>query len=278
MENDRTDLKFLMDMLKDDLMEEGVGLTVKQKIESYEQPEGGLLEIDKWEETFLEDERVLHTQENMKEELIELAVKYLTRFILTEKKREAFKISLLGAQLIQKEEIAEKLFKNITGLDDESLTSSVQLVGFDIVYQEGFFYYEPVENILPDKKTLENMRILVERSLEFFNNFGPVIQDGFSFPNVYTEIIVDGQGGFLTKDTLWGLTTKKDEITTKDSLEQFLYWRLGLRSDFENFKNIKNLGIFNPRKNKIYKIKVEEISDDRIKKVDLDVIGYEEVL
>lgn len=53
-----------------------------------------------------------------------------------------------------------------------------------------------------------------------------------------------------------------------------MYWRMGLRSIHPEFQNIKYLGIYNPRMNKVYRIAVENISEEVIREVEKDVIGY----
>jgi len=49
---------------------------------------------------------------------------------------------------------------------------------------------------------------------------------------------------------------------------------MGRRSIHPEFQTIENLGIFNPRQNTIYQLPISEISDQVIKKVEANVIGY----
>ena len=49
---------------------------------------------------------------------------------------------------------------------------------------------------------------------------------------------------------------------------------MGLHSVHQEFKNVKYLGIFNPRTNIAQRISVDRISPELIKKVEVEIIGY----
>ena len=49
---------------------------------------------------------------------------------------------------------------------------------------------------------------------------------------------------------------------------------MGCHSIHPEFKQIEKLGIFNPRKNKVYIANISLISPEIIEKVSRDVIGY----
>ena len=53
-----------------------------------------------------------------------------------------------------------------------------------------------------------------------------------------------------------------------------MYYIMGTHSIHSEFDAVKKLGIFNPRKNKIYLADISSISPDIIKEVSCDVIGY----
>ena len=44
---------------------------------------------------------------------------------------------------------------------------------------------------------------MVERSLKFVEEYGPIILEGFTFEGGYTDIVQAGDGDFITEDTLW---------------------------------------------------------------------------
>lgn len=53
-----------------------------------------------------------------------------------------------------------------------------------------------------------------------------------------------------------------------------MYWRMGLHSIHHEFKKIKYLGIYSPRLNTVYRINVNDISDEIIFEIEKNVIGY----
>ena len=54
-----------------------------------------------------------------------------------------------------------------------------------------------------------------------------------------------------------------------------MYWIMGLHSIHPEFKNIKFLGIYNPRLNYVYRLNVTQIPSEVIAEVSARVIGYE---
>lgn len=62
-----------------------------------------------------------------------------------------------------------KLMKGISGTDDQSIINAIRLSGFDVLYRSGLFGYILVNKIKPDIDTVENVRIMVQRILNFFN-------------------------------------------------------------------------------------------------------------
>ena len=66
----------------------------------------------------------------------------------------------------------------------------------------------------PDSQTIENIRIMVNRSLEFWQKYGPVTVDGFTFEDEgYTETVDSGDGDYLTSDTMWDFKVSKSKLT-----------------------------------------------------------------
>ena len=55
-----------------------------------------------------------------------------------------------------------------------------------------------------------------------------------------------------------------------------MYWIMGLHSIHPEFKNIKFLGIYNPRLNCVYRLNVIQISSEVIAEVSAKVIAYDE--
>lgn len=89
----------------------------------------------------------LNDTENIHASLIGLAVDYLTRFMNETKVEDSFRISLMGANIINQLSNANNLLNTIKGLDDNSIISACKLVGYDVCYRAGVMGYRPVEEI-----------------------------------------------------------------------------------------------------------------------------------
>ncbi|MGT2895686.1 hypothetical protein ACVRZR_04810 [Streptococcus entericus] len=249
-------------------------VSVTQRISAIKQPRGGYVKPSRFEVTQLPIGEELAPAENIHSSLVGLAVDYLTRFTLGTRAEEAFRISLYGAQMIDELEHAWELLESIIGLDSYSITCACQLVGYDVVFRAGRSGYKPVESIVPDMWTIENIRIMVERSLVFFNHYGPVIKDGFNMLGGYTETIDSGDGDFLTSDTLWDFKVSKAKPTAKHTLQVLVYYLMGLQSDDDHFKQLLYLGIYNPRLHHVYRLRIDSVDGETIDTVCREVIGY----
>ena len=115
---------------------------------------------------------------------------------------------------------------------------------------------------------------MVERSLRFFDTYGPMVLNGFTFEGGYTDTVISGDGDFTTADTLWDFKVSKSRPTKDHTLQLLMYWRMGLHSIHPEFQDVRYLGIYNPRLNKVYRISVDDIPDDVVAEVERDVIGY----
>ena len=245
-------------------------------IPAVKQPRGGYLKPKDFDCEEVPSLNPLHDykDENIGAGLVGTAVDYLTRFLEGSPIDEAFKISIKGATLIQEVGLCQTLLGNIRGLDDDSIVAACRLVGFDTVYRAGAMTYRPVQDIVPNTATIENIREMVARSQAFFKQYGPVIVDGMTFKGGYTETIAAGDGDFMTADTLWDFKVSVKPLTSKQTLQILIYWRLGLHSIHPEYQQIEKLGFFNPRLGKVYTLPVSKIPEEVICEVDSEVIGY----
>lgn len=255
--------------------------SVTRRIKEIKQPRGGYLTPKQFNVYEYNDGIVLNENENIHTSIVGLCVDYLTRFMLGNTVEDAFRISLKGALQLdmingKKQNIykAKSLADSIKGLDDESIASACQLCGYDVVFRAGVAGYKPVETILPDEDTISNIRIMVNRSLNFIKDYGPIILDGFTFEGGYTETVDAGDGDFLTNDTLWDFKVSKSEIKNQHTLQILMYYLMGIHSIHEVFQDIKKLGIYNPRLNKVYTLEISTIPEEIINEVGDYVIGY----
>ena len=247
--------------------------SVTQRIKEIKQPKGGFLSIKRFETTTFNDGFELKN-ENLHPSTVGLAVDYLTRFMIEGDVQKAFEISIMGAFLVGQLQTAAILLNNIDGLDARSITCACKLCGYDVAFRSGVQHFSNIEHINPDKNTIENIRIMVIRSLNFIERFGPITKHGFTFEGGYTHTVNAGDGDFLTEDTLWDFKVSKKEPSTKYTLQILMYYIMGKHSVHEYFDSIHNIGLFNPRLNKMYVLNADSIDENIIKQVEEDVICY----
>lgn len=255
--------------------------TVTGRIKQVEQPIEGFAPPSTFEVTQYDDKLFLNESENIHPNVVGMTVDYMTRAQLGVPLIEAFHISLLGwknAKLYENYEHnlggAEKLLKDIHGLSDKAIMSAYGMACYDVWYRNPIAARkEPI--LVPDKKTIDNMRIMIKRSLNFFQQHGPVIKTEFTFEGGYTPTVCAGGGDYLTKDTLWDMKVSKNKINKKQTLQLLMYWIMGQHSGKPEFKDVKKVGIFNPRLNTKYVLAMSEIPEYYIREIEKRVICYE---
>lgn len=248
-------------------------VSVTRRIGNIKQPRGGYINPKDLSVYELNDGVELCTKENIHSTVIGLTVDYLSRFALGTSLEETFKISLRGARNVKELDYALELANGISGLDDSSIKNACKLSGFDVAFRNSLAAYTPVQSIQPDPSTISNIRTMVDRVMVFAEKYGPIVKDGFTFEGGYNQTITTGDGDFLTKTGLWDLKVSKTGPTNKHTLQLLVYYLLGLRSIHAEFDDIKELGIFNPRLNKVYVIPIKEIPSEIISEVANEVIG-----
>ena len=267
----------ILNKLRKPVKKRPVGCSVTQRITQIKQPVGGYVNPNAMTITQLNggiDD--LNPEENISPTLVGLTVDYLTRFMSGKSAKDAFRISLMGAKIINEERKSLKLLSSIRGLDDKSILCAVKLCGFDVCYRSSTSGYRSVNNINANAATVENIRTMVKRSLTFFRKYGPVILDGFTFKGGYTDVVSTGDGDFTTTDTLWDFKVSKAKPKKEHTLQLLMYWRMGLHSIHPEFKRIKYLGIYNPRLNIVCRLDVTEIPHSVIEEIEHTVLGYKQ--
>lgn len=249
-------------------------VSVTRRIKDICQPRGGYIRLKDFEVEVLDDNAELCPEENISGILVGSAVDYLTRYSMGTHLEDAFNISLLGASIIGESDNAKQLLNKITGLDDRSITNACKLTGYDVCFRAGVMLYKPVQDIAPDSATISNIRTMVKRSVAFWEKYGPIVKDGFTFKGGYTELVTTGDGDFLTADTLWDLKVSNRPPTSAHTLQLLMYYIMGQHSIHKEFCSIRRLGFFNPRLGHVYTMDVSSIPPDVIKEVSTNVIGY----
>ena len=257
--------------------------SVTNRIKEIKQPRGGYIKPSSMRIIELNDGKNLNEEENVHSSIIGMAVDYMTRFLMGSNITEAFKISIIGskaAEFLGKKDYVKKLkeiLKKINGLDDTSIANACKAVTFDVWYRnpKAAMLAKGADETNPDKNTINNIQILIERSLQFWKEYGPIKVDGFTFEDKgYTDVVDAGDGDFLTEDTLWDFKVSKSEPKSEHTLQLVMYYIMGKHSEKPCFNNINKIGIFNPRLNKIYLLETGSIPNDIIKTIEKDVICY----
>lgn len=263
--------------------------SVTERIKQVKQPRGGYIKPSQFQQIVYDDGIELG-EENLHASIVGLAVDYLTRYMTGADIKKAFQISIMGYNA--RKEIADKntikedkkkkidiksLLKQITGIDDASIIAACKACTYDVWYRNifGAFGAKGPEETTPDNTTIENIRIMVNRSIDFWQAYGPITVDGFTFePTGYTATVHIGDGDYLTADTLWDFKVSRLKPTSKHTLQLLMYFIMGQHSGKYEFKHIKKLGIFNPRLNTVYLLNISTVPVDVIKEVENDVICY----
>lgn len=263
--------------------------SVTSRINAVKQPRGGYISPSRFEVKTEEDGYTLN-EENLHPSILGMAVDYLTRFMMGASAEEAFKISIMGycaRSLVVDKEVIERdkkmnldiefLLEQITGLDDTSVVAACKACAYDVWYRNpmGAILAKGAAETEPDSNTIENIKIMVNRSVLFWEKYGPIIKDGFTFEkHGYTDTVNSGDGDYLTENTLWDFKVSKNKPTNKHTLQLLMYWIMGQHSGKEEFRNITKLGIFNPRLNTVYLLDVSTIAKETVATVERDVICY----
>lgn len=252
-----------------------------QRIKQTKQPWGGYINPRSMEVIQREDVHpspLDHKVESVHASLMGMSVDYLTRLAGGTAPDVAFQISLTGARLLgaQASSDAETLVAQLKAghVDEFAIRTACKLAGYDVAFRAGPMMYNPAARTTPDAITSKHIGVMVERSLSFFAEYGPVTLDGFKFPGGYTEFVSSGDGDFLTADMLWDFKVSVSGPTKDHTLQLLMYWLMGRRSDHPEFQNITNLGVFNPRLNRVYRLSLADVPAEVVAEVSSEVIGY----
>ena len=124
-------------------------------ISPVKQPRGGYINPKRLAAVELEGPKPALEQkkESVSANLVGSVVDYLTRFMEGASAKEAFKISFLGASIVDESANAIRLAEGISGLDDASIANACKLVGYDSARRAGTMAFRPVEDIEADGPT-----------------------------------------------------------------------------------------------------------------------------
>lgn len=260
------------------------GVSVTERVKIVKQPTGGYvnpknMDIQKLDEN---DDMICNIlDENISPTLIGLVVDYLARMILGEEKKSVFHIALKGAAIIDEKEgddnktqtkRAMRIIKKINSIDNESIKYTCRLVQYDSWGRGGMS--ELNWHLSPNEYTLENIKCMIHRCTVFFEKYGPILQSGFTFEGGYSRVITSGDGDYISNDTIWDFKVSKNPPSKEHTLQLMVYYVMGKVSAKDEFKEIKQIGICNPRLNIVALKKIEDVDNKILEKMADEVIGY----
>lgn len=257
--------------------------SVTKRISEIKQPRGGYIKPSLLEIKVLDDGFVLFEKENIHPTTIGIVVDYLTRLSMGTDVKQAFFASIQGSRIAECYGVANAIQKakdfiaGINGIDDKSVINACKMTAFDVWLRNTSAapMSSTPDEINPDENTIKNIQTMVGRGVSFFDIYGPVMADGFTFePFGYTKTVSSGDGDYLTVDTLWDFKVSKAAPTNKHTLQLLMYWIMGKHSGNSDFDYITNIGIFNPRLNTVYTLPVSKVDAEIIKTVENEVICY----
>lgn len=250
--------------------------TVTQRVKSVTQPTNGYLPLSAFAVKRYEDNRQLHRKENVPPSYVGLAVDYLTRYKISENIYNAFDISILGAKILRDDygenREYERSLRLLEQIQQGDIAAALQMVTYDDVYRAA---KTDLPTLQPDAPTIENINIMVNRGVSFLQHCSKEIYTGLSFDGGFTSTVVNGDCDYLTDNSLIDFKVIRGDITTDYTLQILMYYLLGCRSVHrKDFKKVKWLAFFNPRKNIVHYTKIDNIPARVLNEVAIKVIGY----
>lgn len=248
--------------------------SVTQIVKNTNQPYGGFLPAKKFKVIALDDGHTLSEAESLLPQTMGLVVDYMTRYLLTRDFEQAFDISLKGIDLLQiprlitAEEFAKLALCN-------QIKVACELVVFDQVVRAGLTPTSDQFNREVSQDTLRHLEIMIQRSLSFFKTYGPLLSTELTFQGGYNQFVTSGDGDFLTEDTIWDFKVSKHDITKRHTLQLLMYWILGQESGLSQYQNVKNIGIFNPRLNKVYYYHINDLDQKMLDYIKYQIMHYD---
>lgn len=158
--------------------------SVTARINQIKQPRGGFIKPSDMSVELQNDGLTLNSEENVHASIIGMSVDYLTRYMKGSKLEDVFGISLRGATIAENYKvkgslaIAKKMLSNIKGLDNNSIINACKLVTFDVWFRNtpAAMFAKSYNETNPDKATVDNIRTLVQRSLNFFEKMDQLLR------------------------------------------------------------------------------------------------------
>lgn len=252
--------------------------TVTQRVKMVKQLPNGYIKVKDFDHIQLDDKKKLNQEECIQPNVMGSLIDYLFRWYKTKDVEKAFDYGIRGLNKVNPS-LCNQLINQIVDLSDESLLAAAKLASWDSNFRAGV-QPQPINKL--DKKTADNIRIMLDRCIEFEKIYGPVLNEEVTFGDIfspaYDGVIKAGDGDFMTEDTLWDMKVSKYKITPQHTLQIMVYYLMAKRSKLKKFDNINKVGFFNPRLNTVYVLDALKIDPGIIYAIYRNVIGYKEYL
>lgn len=219
-------------------------------------------------------------EESLKPTLMGTLIDYLTRIVIC-KDLKSFDF----IKNAQNEKLIRRLKRELKGIELDQLTNeNIRLVTrlclFEHFYR-GNKYIDPLhEEIEINTKTVDHIKIMLNRANNFFNKFGQPLLTQYKCSittslKEKTYVEVYGDGDYLLQDALIDFKVSKNG-TTRDYIRQLLIYYIGLvEKDLKKKKirkdQIKYLIIFNSRLDMFYRLDLESIPQARLVEVNKNI-------
>ena len=181
-------------------------------------------------------------------------IDFLTRVIVL-KDDDAFGESARGvSELANKEQTQRYLFncatfkvlidnKKIDDLEDDVFNLGLEICSWEQGIRSGL-YVPP--SIYPDEVTISHYKIMLNRAKVYLNKIGSIIRT--SYASATENGLITGDGDYLAADTLIDFKVSKRATMAPNWVRQLFLYRVLLRDEIVSPNQIKNLIIFNPRR------------------------------
>ena len=261
-------------------------VSLTRRIDEIYQPIGGYLNKDLFNVNEFGGKYINLEDENIVPNVMGMIIDYLAKLYYAETKQEKeriLKMSHFALIKCQSEKLAEIIIDNqnkiIFGeyLSDEYIKAVCKIAPFDAVYRAGLKPSE-IKIVEPDEKTVEHIRILTDRTINYLgkNKFNIVAGFNFKFKNIKPTKVHSADGDFIKNKTIVDLKVSKDfNITPKQSLQIYCYYLMGKMTSQQQFKYINSIAKFNPRYNVEHYLDVIKINSNIKYYVNYNVLGVD---
>lgn len=274
---------------------------ISEVVKRAKQPRGGFIKPSSMTKTDFDDGESI-IQGSLHPTIQGLTADHLSRaFLPGVSLVRAFEKPVRGAFRGGFEAQIHKYLEEINGLDEISIIAASKLVTYARLCSSDIeIDYDPEVLSNPNQNDIKNIKILVNRTMEFYETYGPITQRDFTFidremsditdieefkiileNSGFTKRISSGEGNYLTNDSIWIVRASKSLPNKNLTLDLLIQYLMGLKSNDKNGKplysgsllNVKKLGIFNPLLNSSWVINIEDIPEEVIKEVEENIIG-----